>query len=128
MPNRETMHNERSIALAGLSAAATGTITSASVDLSGYDSATFNLHFGATAPEPTSITVEESDDNSAWAAAAAAAVINDGGAHAVSTTRRIAYIGAKRYARVVTVLSASTILTVTASLGYPAQRPVTNPI
>lgn len=127
MPNRSEIAICIEQALAGLAAAATGTITSASMDLQGFDSGHFNLHWGATAPAPTSVTVEESDDNSAWAAAAAASVLVPDGAHAVSTTGRYAYIGAKRYTRVVVVLSASSILTITGHKGYAAQKPTANP-
>lgn len=126
MPNREDIHIRVSKLLTP-TATSTGTVTSASLDTLGFDSASFNLHYGATAPAPTSITVEESDDNSAWASAPASAVVDDGGAHAVSTTRRIAYVGNKRYCRVVVVQSASTILTIAGSLGYPVSVPTANP-
>lgn len=108
-------------------ATSTGTITSATFDLLGFEACTFNLHYGATAPAPTSYTIEESDDNSSWAAAPAASIIDDGGAHAVSTTRRIAYIGTKRYARAVVVQSASTILTISGTKGLPHFARTTNP-
>lgn len=126
MPNREEIHNcvEK---LLTATATSTGTVTSASLDTRDFDSAHFNLAYGATAPAPTSITVEESDDDSAFAAAPSTSVIDDGGTHAVSTTRRIAYVGNKRYARVVVVQSASTILTITGHLGYPRVKPTVNP-
>lgn len=127
MPNREEIHSCVEKFLAGAPAATTGTITSATLDTQGFGSAHFNLHWGSTAPAPTSTTVNESDDGSTWAAAPAAAVIDDGGAHAVSTTRRIAYIGSKRYAQVVVVLSASSILAITGHMGYAAQRETANP-
>lgn len=126
MPNREDIHINVAKLLTP-TATSTGTVTSASLDTLGFDSASFSLHYGATAPAPTSITVEESDDNSTWASAPASAVVDDGGTHAVSTSRRIAYVGNKRYCRVVVVQSASTILTITGRLGYPASKPVTNP-
>ena len=128
MPNREQIHCIVVKAIAGLASATTGTVTSASLDTQGFDSAAFNLSYGATAPAPTSITVEDSDNNSDWASAASTSVVDDGGTHAVSTTRRIAYVGPKRYCRVVVVLSASTILTITGMLGYPQTAPTTNPV
>jgi hypothetical protein len=127
MPNREQIHVTVSKLLTA-TATSTGTVTSASVDTLGFDSCAFNLHYGATAPAPTSETIEESPDNSTWGAAAAADVVTDAGTHAVSTTRRLAYIGGKRYARVVVVQSASTILTITAALGYPDKAPTANPV
>lgn len=127
MPNREEIHICLEKFLAGAPSATTGTVTSASLDTAGFGSAHFNLHWGATAPAPTSISVEESDDNSTFAAAAAASVIDDGGTHAVSTTRRIAYVGNKRYCRAVVVLSASSILAITGHMGYAAMKPTLNP-
>lgn len=126
MPNREEIHIcvEK---LLTATATSTGTVTSASLDCQGFDSAHFNLHYGATAPEPTSITIEESDDDSTFTAAPATSVVDDAGAHAVSTTRRLAYVGNKRYARVVVVQSASTILTISGHLGYAANKPTSNP-
>lgn len=127
MPNREEIHNCVEKILTA-TATSTGTITSASMDCQGFDSCHFNLHFGATAPAPTSETVEESDDDSTFTTAPATSVVDDGGAHAVSTTRRIAYVGNKRYARIVVVQSASTILTITGHKGYAAQKPTANPV
>lgn len=128
MPNRETIHNEVSKLLTA-TATSTGTVTSAEVDNKGFDSLSFFLHYGATAPAPTSYSVEESDTSgSGFAAAPATSVIDDAGTHAVSTTRRVAYVGNKRYARIVVVQSASTILTITALLGYASQKPTANPV
>jgi hypothetical protein len=126
MPNREEIHNcvEK---LLTPTATSTGTVTSTSLNTLGFDSAHFNLHFGATAPAPTSVTIEESDDNSSFTAAPAASVVDDAGTHAVSTTRRLAYVGNKQYARVVVVQSASTILTISGHLGYASQKPTSNP-
>lgn len=126
MPNREEIHN-CSEKLLTATATSTGTVTSASLDTLGFDSAHFNLHFGSTAPVPTSMTIEESDDDSTFAAAPSTSVVDDGGAVVVSKTRRMAYVGNKRYARVVVVQSASTILTITGHMGYASQKPVANP-
>jgi hypothetical protein len=126
MPNRELIHSLISKQLTP-TATSTGTITSASLDTNGFDSAHFNLHFGATAPAPTSMTIEESDDDSTFTTAPATSVVDDGGAVVVSKTRRMAYVGSKRYCRVVVVQSASTILGISGTLGYPTQRPVANP-
>lgn len=113
-----------STALAGGDASA---ITSASLDLQGFDSGHFNVHFGATAPAPTSVVVKESDDNSAFTDAAAADVIVPTGAHAVNTTGRWAYVGAKRYARIVVTPNGATDVTITGHKGYADQKPTANP-
>lgn len=128
MPNREQIHKTVATQVAGAPAATTGTVTSTGVDCDGFDSCQFHLNYGATAPAPTSYAIEESDSfGSGYAAAAAADVVDDGGAHAVSTTRRIAYVGKKRYCRAVVVLSGSTILSITALRGYPTHGPAINP-
>jgi hypothetical protein len=126
MPNRSE-HRNCIEKLLTPTATSTGTVTSASLDTKGFDSAHFNLAYGATAPTPTSVTVEESDDDSTFAAAPATSVVDDSGTHAVSKTSRIAYVGNKRYARVVVVQSASTILTITGHMGYAEQKPTANP-
>jgi hypothetical protein len=126
MPNREEIHScVEKLLLA--TATVTTAQTSATLDTLGFDSAHFNIHYGATAPAPTSIVVNESDDDSIWTAAPATSVIDDGGAHAVSTTRRIAYVGNKRYSQVVVTPNGSTILTISGHVGYAAKKPTANP-
>lgn len=127
MPNREMIHNVVSKLLTP-TATSTGTITSTTLDTKGFDSASFNLHYGATAPAPTSYKIQESDDDGSYTDAPSTSVIDDGGAHAVSTTRRVAYVGNKRYVQAVVVQSASTILTITGQLGYASQKPTANPV
>lgn len=128
MPTREQMHNQKSVLLTA-TATSTGTITSAALDVSGYEAATINFHYGATAPTPTSYGLTEcATSGGSYTAVAAADIIDDGGTHAVSTTRRVAYVGKLPFIKGVVVQSASTILTITATLGLPDQAPVTNPI
>lgn len=127
MPNRELINFLVSKLLLASVEDATTAQTSASLDTQGYDSAAMEVHYGATAPAPTSVSVEESDDNSTWAAAPAAAVVLPTGTHAVSKSARYAYIGAKRYCRIVVTPSAETDLTITGTLGYAAQKPTDNP-
>ena len=107
----------------------TGTITSASLDCQGFDSAHFNFHAGPVAPAPTSVTIQESDDNVTFTDCAAAAVIGaaDVSGWAINTTLRVAYVGAKRYCRAVVVLSAATVLTITGHEGYASVKPPANP-
>jgi hypothetical protein len=128
MPHREQINSVVSTLLI-----ATATVTTAQttpgLDCLGFDAAAFNIHAGATAPAPTSIVMEESDDDSTYTAVAAAEQQGRDAiaAWAVSTTLRLAYTGIKRYARLVITPSASTILTVTASKGYPSGKPTLNP-
>jgi hypothetical protein len=73
--------------------------------------------------------MEESDDNSTFTTVAAAEQVGRDkiASWAVSTTLRLAYIGSKRYVRVVVTPSASTILTITGALERPAQAACANP-
>ena len=128
MPTREQMHSQKSVLLTA-TATSTGTVTSAALDVTGFDYATINLHYGATAPAPTSYQLTEcATVGGSYTAVAAVDVINDGGAHAVSTTRRLAYVGKLGFVKAEVVQSASTILTITGTLGLPDQAPVTNPV
>lgn len=128
MPNRESVNCTLAKLLLATQAGATLAQTSASLDTQGFDAASLNVHYGATAPAPTSVSVEESDDNSIWAAAPADAVVLPTGSHAVSKTARYGYIGAKRYCRIVVTPSAATDATITGTMSYAAQKPVTNPV
>lgn len=127
MPNRELINCLVAKLLLATQAGATLAQTSASLDTQGFDSAAFDVHYGATAPAPTSVEVQESDDNVSFAAAPATAVVLPTGTHAVSKTARYAYIGAKRYCRIVVTPSAATDVTITGTLGYAAQKPTANP-
>lgn len=128
MPTREQMHNQKSVLLTA-TATSTGTVTSTALDVTGFDYATINLHYGATAPAPTSYKLTEcATSGGTYTDVAAADFIDDGGTHAVSTTRRLAYVGKQPFVKAVVVQSASTILTISATLGYPDQAPVTNPV
>ncbi len=127
MVNREQMHVVKTIMLTE-TATSTGTVTSAAVDTQGFDALTVNLHYGATAPAPTSYKLTECDTvGGTYTDVAAGDIIDDGGTHAVSTTRKIAYIGGKRFVKAVVVQSASTILGISATLGYPSVAPTSNP-
>ncbi len=129
MPNREELsRSAETLLLATLTTAAAQTV---SLDTLDYDAAHFNIATGATAPAPTSIVVNESDDNSTWTAVDADSVVGRVETIAgwgVSRTHRIAYVGSKRYVQLVVTPSASTILTITAHRGCPAQGPVANPL
>lgn len=128
MPNRESVNCTLAMLLLATATGATTAQTSASLDTQGFDAASLHVHYGATAPAPTSVSVEESDDNSTWAAAPAAAVVLPTGTHAVSKTARYGYIGGKRYCRIVVTPSAATDLTITGTMTYAAQKPVANPV
>jgi hypothetical protein len=128
MPTREQIHNLKAQLLSATQTT-TGTVTSSAFDLAGFDAASIFFHFGATAPAPTSYTITECDTSGGtYTAAAAADLIDDGGTHAVSTTRRVGYVGKKRFIKGEIVLSGSTIITISGVAGYPAIAAVTNPI
>jgi hypothetical protein len=104
-------------------------LTTASIDTLGFDAAAFNVHAGAVAPVPTSIVMQESDDNSAFTAVSADEQVGEEAVAgwAVSKTLRLAYVGGKRYARLVITPSAATDVTVTATLAKPSAMPTLNP-
>jgi hypothetical protein len=112
--------------LAGGDAAA---LTTASLDCLGFDAATFNVHAGAVAPAPTSVVMQESADDSAWTTVAADEQVGEEALAdwAVSKTLRLAYVGGKRYARLVITPNGSTDLTVTATLAKPSAMKTANP-
>ena len=125
--NREIIHSHIVKLLLATAANATTAQTSASLDTRGFDAASFNLHFGTDAPAPTSIVIEESDDNSAWNTATATIVDYDTTASLVDKTVRVAYVGPKRYTRVVVTPNGATDLTITGVLGKPDARATANP-
>jgi hypothetical protein len=117
------------------------TVTSASVQKSsavrctGNDGISINFHFGATLDLTSTYKVQESDtttDGDFTDAAAGDIVVDDSssvpalGALAVSTTVRVGYVGKKKYCRGVFTPGGSSIVTITASKGYPAFGPYPN--
>jgi hypothetical protein len=104
-------------------------LTTATLDCLGFDAAAFNVHAGAVAPVPTSIVMQESDDNSAFTTVSADEQVGEEALAdwAVNTTLRLAYVGLKRYARLVITPSAATDVTVTATLAKPSAMPTLNP-
>jgi hypothetical protein len=128
MPTREFVH---SVAAKQLLADATVTTpqTTATLDTQNYDSATFLIRAGATAPAPTSIVMNESDDDSTYTPVAAAEIIGtaDVANWAVSKTLRLGYVGTKRYVQLVITPNGSTIVGVTGLLGLPDQFTPPNP-
>jgi hypothetical protein len=131
MPNREELHISAETHVLDAVAAATAAQTSASIDTAGFDSAHFNVAFGAIAPALTGLKITESDDNTTFTDAPASAMVNDYDTSALlpNKTVRIAYIGNKRYAECVVTPSAATdILGITAHRGLASQKPVNNPI
>lgn len=131
MPNREEIHVCIEKLLVATATASDATpVASAVLDCQGFDSAHFTLAIGATLGTGSgamTYKVTESDDNSTFTDAAAASVVDDGGALAANKAKRVAYIGAKRYAKLVVTPKANDIYTVLGHLGYPSVKPPANP-
>jgi hypothetical protein len=131
MPNREEIHNCVEKLLVETTTAADATpVASASLDCQGFDSAHFAIAIGATlgvAPGAMTYKVTESDDNSTFTDAPASSVVDDGGALAANKAKRVAYVGAKRYAKIVVTPKAADVFTVLGHLGYPSIKPPANP-
>lgn len=130
MPNREDIHRGVTQHVLEAVAATTATQTTSSVDTAGYDSCAFDVSFGATAPALEALTITESDDNSTFTTAPATAVVIDYDTTVAlaNKTVRSAYVGAKRYAKlVINPTTATDILGVVARLGYASAKPTPNP-
>lgn len=126
------MHNcAETLVLATTTAGDATPVATASIDCQGFGSAHFGLAIGATLGSGAgamTYKVTESDDNSTFTDCAAADVIDDGSALAANKTKRVAYIGFKRYAKLVITPKASDVYTVFAHRGYAGVKPVANPI
>lgn len=132
MPNREEIHScAEGVVVATTTASDATPVNSASVDCQGFDSCHFTLANGAvlgTGSGAMTYKVQESDDNSTFTDAVAADVVDDGLALAANKAKRVAYVGTKRYARLVVTPKANDVYTVLAHRGYASVRPVSNPI
>ncbi len=134
MPNREEIHNCAETLLVATTTAADATpVKSTALDTQEFDSAHFTLAIGATlgvAPGAMTYKVQESDTDvdGDYTDAAAASVIDDGNALAANKAKRIAYVGHKRYSRLVVTPKANDIFTVMGHRGYARVKPVANPI
>ncbi len=127
MPNRELIHSLVSKLLLA-TATVTTAQTSATLDTQDFDAAHFNIAHGATMAAGGAYVINESDDNSTFTLAPATSVIDDGLALAASKTKRVAYVGNKRYCQMVYTPGGSTIVTITGTLGYPSILPPVNPV
>lgn len=127
MPNREEINICAETLLLPTATVSTAQ-TSAALDTLGFGSAHFTLAAGATLAAGLTYKVTESDDDSTYTDADASAVIDTGAALTVSSAKRIAYVGGKRYAKLVVTPGGSSILTIMGHRGYAAQKPVANPI
>ena len=134
MPNREEIHIcAESLVTPTTTAADATPVKSATVDTNGYDSAHFTIANGAvlgSGAGAMTYKVQESstDVDGNFTDAAAADVIDDGDALAANTAKRVAYVGTKRYCRLVVTPKANDVYTVLAHRGYAASKPVANPI
>lgn len=121
-------------------AAITATASGSSVDLQGYESATFLVMAGAWTDGSHVLSAEESDDGSSWSAVAAADLIGTfptfeddsspaGESMSAGASYRVGYIGNSRYIRAKTTVSGGpstgAVYGVDVILGNPHTRPTT---
>lgn len=132
MPQREEIHNCAETLLKATATAADATpALSAALDCLGFSSAHFGLAIGGTLGTGSgamTYKVIESDDDSTYTDAPATAVVDDGDALAVNTTKRVAYVGNKRYAKLSVTPKANDVYTIMGHRGYAHRKPVSNPI
>lgn len=132
MPNRSQIHILSTTLLLITTTAGDATpVLSAALDTKDFDAACFNLHIGGvlgTGSGAMTYKVVESDDNVTYTDAPATSVVDDGSALAVNTTKRIAYVGTKRYAKLEVTPKAADVYSITGTRGYPYNAPVTNPL
>jgi hypothetical protein len=109
------------------------------IDVKGYDALTFVILTGSLADADATFTVlVEHGDNSALSDAAAVDDKELVGTEALASftfahddaTRKVGYVGNKRYVRLTVTPAANTgnaFIAATAILGHPAQQPTANP-
>lgn len=109
------------------------------IDVKGYDALTFVILTGSLADADATFTVlVEHGDNSALSDAAAVDDKELVGTEALASftfahddaTRKVGYVGNKRYVRLTVTPAANTgnaFVAATAILGHPAQQPTPNP-
>lgn len=102
-------------------------VTSSAIDCLGFGSAHFNLHIGTTLAAGLTYKITESDDDSTYTDAAATDVVDDAPTPVANKTIRVAYVGKKRYAKVVVTPGGATDLTITGHAGYAHSKPTANP-
>jgi hypothetical protein len=139
---RDMMNNIHTVPLIAPVAARTDNtaVVSSIIDLKGYDSATFVIVTGTnTDANATFAVLVEHDDDSGLATAAAVADAELVGTEALAgftfaddaETRKIGYVGSKRYVRVTVTPSGNDsgniFLAGIAILGHPYQRATANP-
>jgi hypothetical protein len=103
-------------------------VTSAALDTLEHDSASFNLHIGATLAAGMTFKVTECDTvGGVYTDAPATSVVGAAGVPAANTTLRVAYIGNKQFCKLVVTPGGASDLSISGSLGYPKVAPTTNP-
>lgn len=103
-------------------------VTSAALDTLGFDSAHFNLAIGNTLAAGLTYKITECDEESgSYTDAPSTSVVDDAPTPAENKTIRVAYVGAKRYCKLVVTPGGSTDMTISGHTGYASQKPVINP-
>lgn len=133
MPNREDINRGASTVLLATTTAGDATpVVSAALDCQGFDTASFQLAIGATLGTGSgamTYAVSECDTvGGTYTAAAAADVVDTGGALAANTTKRIAYVGSKRFAKLTVTPKANDVFSITGYRSNAAGAPVANPL
>lgn len=126
MPNRDAIH-ELVIKRLLSDAVTAVAVTSAALDTLGFDGAAFSINVGGTLGGTSTYAVTESDDDTTYTAAPATSVLDDGGPLAINTSKRVGYVGNKRYAKLTFTPSASSTVGITGLLILPSQGPTINP-
>ena len=132
MPNREEIHNCVEQLLVATTTAADATpVASAAIDTLGFDSAHFTLAIGATlgsgAGAMTYKVTECDTVGGTYTDAPSTSVVDDGAALAANTAKRIAYVGAKQFTKLLVTPKANDVYTVLGHKGYASQKPTANP-
>lgn len=105
----------------------TSTATGSSVDLRGYDGALVLVAAGTITDGTHTPKVQESDDDSTWSDVASGDLLGTLAPITSNAEQRVAYIGAKRYIRVVVTVSGATtggMYVAYVVRGYPARQPL----
>lgn len=115
-------------------------VVGAIIDRQGFDSVTYLIHYGALfAGSSFAVTMDHGDDAALADAAAVAAtdligtLALAGGTQAgglPNTTKKVGYVGAKRYTRITITPAANgatSVLSAAAVLAHASQQPTANP-